>query len=266
LVENSAATAFLHPGARDMWILTVVFAGVLAGVLHVISGPDHLAAVAPLAAADRTRAWRQGLMWGIGHSSGTWVLAAVALAFREALNVDAISTWSERLVGLVLIAIGIWSLQRALRTRVHIHAHTHDGSTHVHAHTHDTETSHPPHAAQPHNPHSRASHSHTGHSHTHGALGVGTIHGLAGTSHLLGVLPALALPTRTGAVSYVVAFGVGSIIAMTLFAAAVGVLASRSGRLGPRAGQYFVVAASILAMCVGVYWIFVSFSISGHAA
>lgn len=239
-----------------MWILTAVFTGVLAGVLHVVSGPDHLAAVAPLAAGDRTRAWRQGLMWGIGHSSGTWILAAVALAFREALNVDAISTWSERIVGLVLIAIGIWSLQRALRTRVHIHAHTHDGSTHVHAHAHDTATAH-----APHNAHSRAPH-----SHTHGALGVGTIHGLAGTSHLLGVLPALALPTRTGAVSYVIAFGLGSIIAMTLFAAAVGVLASRSGKLGPRAGQRFVVAASVLAMCVGVYWIFVSFGMAGHAA
>jgi len=28
------------------------------------------------------------------------------------------------------------------------------------------------------------------------AFGVGTLHGLAGSSHLLGVLPALALPSR----------------------------------------------------------------------
>ena len=237
-----------------MWILTAVLTGVLAGVLHVISGPDHLAAVAPLAAGDRSRPWRQGLMWGIGHSSGTWILALVALAFREALDVDAISTWSERLVGIVLIAIGIWTLQRAMRSRVHVHAHSHDGSTHVHARAHGASTEHDAHAA------------HGPHSHTHGALGVGTIHGLAGTSHLLGVLPALALPTRSGAVAYVIAVGLGSIIAMTVFAAAVGYIARRSGRLGPRAGQRFVIAASLLAMCVGVYWLYVSFGAGEHAA
>ncbi len=45
-----------------------LFAGVGAGLPHVFWGPDHLAAVAPLAAdTDRTH-WCAGLQWGIGHT------------------------------------------------------------------------------------------------------------------------------------------------------------------------------------------------------
>ena len=45
-----------------------------------------------------------------------------------------------------------------------------------------------------------------GHEHQHGhgraAMAVGTLHGLAGSSHLLGILPALALPSDGAAVAY----------------------------------------------------------------
>ena len=40
--------------------MLIAFTGLLAGCFHVLSGPDHLAAVAPLALSSRTRAWREG--------------------------------------------------------------------------------------------------------------------------------------------------------------------------------------------------------------
>ena len=51
---------------------------------------------------------------------------------------------------------------------------------------------------------------------------MGVLHGVAGSSHFFGVLPALALPTRAAALTYIGAFGIGTVAAMTAFAAVVG--------------------------------------------
>ena len=49
---------------------SLLIGGLFAGFLHVLTGPDHLAAVAPSAALRGMDAWRSGLRWRIGHSSG----------------------------------------------------------------------------------------------------------------------------------------------------------------------------------------------------
>jgi len=82
--------------------------GALAGLFHVLAGPDHLAAVAPLAVDGDRRGWLAGWTWGVGHTSGVVVVALLAVALRDLLPpVDAISAWSERLVGAALIAVGL---------------------------------------------------------------------------------------------------------------------------------------------------------------
>ena len=59
-----------------------VLAGLAAGLVHVLSGPDHLAAVAPLAAdADRSQ-WRAGLQWGLGHTAGVMVIGLLLISVR----------------------------------------------------------------------------------------------------------------------------------------------------------------------------------------
>ena len=60
--------------------------------------------------------------------------------------------------------------------------------------------------------------------HAHASFCMGVLHGVAGSSHFFGVLPALALPTRARRFIYIGAFGVGTVAAMTAFAAAVGLL------------------------------------------
>lgn len=194
-------------------------AGLAAGLLHVFSGPDHLAAVAPLA-SDRERGqWVTGLQWGIGHTLGVLLIATLLLLIKEQLPLDAISVYSERIVGVSLIAIGGWGVRRAWVLRC--------SSAEVHSH----------------------SHSHTGASFTMGA-----IHGLAGSSHLFGVLPALAFPSRALSALYLAGFGVGAIAGMTAFAAAVGLL---STRLGQRHRSYggLLYATSAAALVVGGVWL-----------
>src|SRR5882672_577523 len=91
-----------------------LMAGLFAGLLHVWSGPDHLAAVAPLSAewtrtASRRRpSWMVGVRWGLGHSSGVMLIGLLSLIFREAFPLNSLSSISERLVGVVLIVIGLW--------------------------------------------------------------------------------------------------------------------------------------------------------------
>ena len=83
---------------------------------------------------------------------------------------------------------------------------------------------------------------------------MGVLHGVAGSSHFFGVLPALALPTPNAAIIYIGAFGVGTVAAMTVFAAAVGSIATR-GIHGPRAYRAMMTAAAVVAIVVGGVWL-----------
>lgn len=220
--------------------MLVPLAGFAAGFLHVLSGPDHLAAVAPLAARAHQGAWKTGARWGVGHSAGVALVGLLALGLREALPVDVISAWSERVVGVMLIGIGVWSLRQAARIQIHTHAHTHDGETHEHVHFHPGEKA--------------KAHEATPHSHTHAAVGIGTLHGLAGSSHFLGVLPALALPSTSAAVVYLLAFAAGTVLAMAGFSSALGLFARRLGS-GGRGYRGLMQTCAAAAIGIGAWWL-----------
>src|SRR5687768_5046354 len=104
--------------------MLTVLTGAVAGFFHVLSGPDHLAAVAPLAAADRERGWVAGWTWGIGHAAGVVAVALLAVLLRDALPpIETLSAVSERIVGAALIAVGLWALGRSTRLRHAAHVH-----------------------------------------------------------------------------------------------------------------------------------------------
>lgn len=215
--------------------MLTVLTGALLGFFHVLTGPDHLAAVAPLAVADRERAWFAGWTWGVGHATGVVAVAVLAVLLREALPpIDMISAWSERLVGAALIAVGVWALRRSLRVQPAAHAHGRLSHAHVHV------------QAGP------AWIRRLGHAHASFCLGV--VHGIAGSSHFFGVLPALALPTLTASVVYIVGFGAGTVVAMTAFAAAVGFGAVRTPA-DAGAHRAMLVTAALLAITVGGVWL-----------
>lgn len=217
-----------------------VITGLIAGAVHVVTGPDHLTAVAPLAVRRPRRAWLPGARWGLGHSAGVGLVGLLSLWLRELIPVDLLSTWGERLVGVMLFGIGLWALRRALKHNIHTHEHEHDGEKHVHFHVH----------------HQHENHGGAGsHLHAHAAFGIGTLHGLAGSSHFLGVLPALAFPTRTEAVGYLIAFGVGTICAMAGFSWGMGWLAARSANRGLNIYRGLMGTCALAAMAVGGFWL-----------
>ena len=64
------------------------------------------------------------------------VIGALAVALREHFDLGLVEAWGERLVGLLLVAIGLLGLRRALRLTLHAHPHDHDGQAHAHLHLH----------------------------------------------------------------------------------------------------------------------------------
>ena len=197
--------------------MIAIVAGLAAGLLHVFSGPDHLAAIAPLALSEksardssglRVEGWRSGLQWGFGHTAGVLLIATLLLLLKEQLPLAAISAYSERLVGMSLIILGAWGVWRA--SCAVIRPHSHAGASFV----------------------------------------MGTIHGLAGSSHLFGVLPALGFSLVSDSMLYLAGFGLGAIAGMSAFAAGVGLASIRLGQF-----RGLLYASSAAALVIGGVWL-----------
>lgn len=92
--------------------MIIFFTGFAAGSVHVLTGPDHLAAVAPLSLDSKKSNWLVGFKWGLGHSAGVILVGVLALLFRELIPIDLISSYSERFVGVILIGIGLWGIKK----------------------------------------------------------------------------------------------------------------------------------------------------------
>jgi hypothetical protein len=88
--------------------------------------------------------------------------------------------------------------------------------------------------------------------HSHAPLWIGALHGLAGGTHLLGALAALALPLGP-ALSFLAGFAAGTIGGMSTITAALGRVALvLPGRF---AAQALLGAASAASLAVGAVWL-----------
>ena len=214
-------------------MLISILTGFAAGAVHVVGGADHLVAMAPFSLRQPLAAFRSGLAWGAGHSAGVIFLAVLAIAFNDLVHIEAMSAWAEFFVGVALLVVGALAVRTAFGLELHTHDHHHDGSSaHRHLHLHVRGQSN----------HRR---------HAHAASGLGLLHGLAGASHLIAVIPALALPPL-GALAYLVAYLVGSVAAMVAVVAVVSLLTLKSGaRLLP----LLVGLTGALSIVPGAVWL-----------
>jgi hypothetical protein len=90
-------------------------------------------------------------------------------------------------------------------------------------------------------------------------LSIGTLHGFAGISHFLLVLPTLALPTRFEAASYLIGFAAGTIVAMGGYAFILGIISGNSSTVKSKTiFNTLRVIGGVLAIGVGIWWLFES--------
>ena len=224
-----------------------LFAGILAAALHVISGPDHLAAVTPFAIESKKKAWKVGLFWGVGHVLGMLLIGVLFLLFKELIPVEKISAHSEQFVGFILIALGIWIFIRIFKKeQQHKHTHVHSEHhplIHKHAHIHNTEQKH-------NHEHQQVKQS------TVASLAVGVIHGFAGIAHFLLFLPVFGFNATVNSVKYILGFVIGTLLAMISFAFVIGSITAFSKQ--DHNEVFFKgiqLAGGLFAFIVGIYWV-----------
>lgn len=223
-------------------------AALIASIFHVITGPDHLAAVVPFAIESKKRAWKIGLFWGIGHLLGMLLIGILFLIFRELIPVEKISEYSEQLVGLVLIFIGVWAFYKLFKQEKkhkHLHVHANDDLT-IHKHEHQ------------HHEHNNHMHHHQGIKQSNfTSLSVGFLHGLAGIAHFLLFIPVASFETKTDSAMYLLGFAAGIIIAMTVFAFVIGKVSSYAkNEHNDMLFKGIRLAGGLFAIIIGVYWMF----------
>ena len=203
--------------------LLVLFATAgMLGFLHALE-VDHMLAVSAFVSRRPAvgAAARFGARWGLGHSVAVMAAGGVLLA----LGVRWPERWDaagEAVVGAMLVGLGAWALASARRMRRHAADQVH-ASDQVHDH--------------------------------HGITVVGFLHGLAGTSAAVALVPVTMLDRTSAGIGYLAAFGIGVTAAMTLFAmvaaAAVRRAADRSDLWGRRAAALVGSAAIV----TGAVWI-----------
>ena len=209
----------------------VILTGILAGFVHVISGVDHLIAMAPSAITSPKIAIRNSISWGLGHSSGVIFLSFLAIFVKDITPLDKFSSFAEFLVGISLLIVGVFAIKNSLNLNLHSHFHQHNGVTHQHMHFHSKDKKH--------------------NKHSHALTGLGLLHGIAGGSHFIAVLPALALPI-TSAFLYLISYLIGSLVSMSLFTC---LISFTTISAGPKFIKRLIAFAGGLSFSMGLFWV-----------
>ena len=81
--------------------------------------------------------------------------------------------------------------------------------------------------------------------------GLGVLHGLAGGSHFLAVLPALALPIPN-AFAYLISYLIGSLVSMILFTCLISITTFKAGQKSIRR---FIAFTGGLSFAMGLFWV-----------
>jgi len=230
----------------------------LLGLAHAIE-VDHMIAVTAFVStrpALRSAAGF-GLRWGLGHSIAVFLAGGILIAtgLRWPAGYDQLG---EGVVGALLVVVGAWAMFRARKlhlhppeqhgdhAHLHLHVHARADAPHEHEHAGRDVHAHPP---------TGHHHHHDGHGAHHGMTLVGMMHGLAGTSAVVALVPVTLMDRKLVGLGYLAAFGAGTILAMMAYAmvaAAAFQRASATSLAWGRALSRFVGAGSI---AVGLWWI-----------
>ena len=108
--------------ADEHIVLQLIGEGIAMGTLHVLTGPDHLSALATLSANRRCAAFSLGVQWGLGHSTGLIIVGSALIAAsdsgaEEVVVPELLSKILESVVGVFMLLLGIYGVIKAIRKR-----------------------------------------------------------------------------------------------------------------------------------------------------
>ncbi len=221
----------------------------MLGSLHALE-IDHMVAVTTFVSRRPTlaSAARFGFRWGLGHSIAVLVVGSLLLVsgVRWPSQYDAIG---EAIVGVMLILLGARTI--VFVRKLHLHtAEEHGDHGHLHLHAEGSEPHH-----HHHHRHHRE-HDTTNARHSHGGITlVGLMHGLAGTTGVIALMPVTLMGRTSLGFGYLTSFGVGVTAAMTLFAVVAAIAMRRTNQRSLEWGRRVTLAVGICGMVVGAWWV-----------
>jgi len=217
----------------------ILLVGLVIGIQHAFE-PDHLAAISTqiikkggkhsqsITSNLRKTTLKSSLMgafWGAGHTSSILVVGLLVAGLSLTIP-NNVFMGLEFVVGLMLVFLGILLiLNKGFLKQKHLHPHEHaDGTIHTHAHTHDGS-----------------------HNHGHKSYIIGCIHGLAGSGAIVALI-ASGLDSFELVFSFLILFGFGSIIGMTVASGIMGIPFALSSKIQPlnKILRYVIAAFTII--------------------
>ena len=212
--------------------------GLAVGLQHAFE-PDHISAVTTqiLKRKHKTLEMKQllkegtfkssilGALWGAGHTTTLIIIGLLLFVFS--INIPSkVFLGFELIVGimLVILAITTFSNKKIFKLK-HTHPHIHsNGTLHTHPHNHYGE-----------------------HKHTHKSYLIGCIHGLAGSGSLV-VLTASTIGDFQTVLSFILIFGIGSVIGMAIISSLIGLPFALTNKFGTASKtlRYIACSATLL--------------------
>lgn len=217
----------------EMDLFLLYGTALVLGSVHALEA-DHVTAVTAFVARNPgvRNAVAFGVRWAAGHGAAVLVLGSALIVLERELP-ETLTAGLERLVGAVLIGLGVWTVLGARRLHAHTHTHT-NGTTHEHVHSHLFSGRH---------------------DHRHGATSVGLLHGAAGAGAAAALVPLAGLDDPARGVIYLALFGVGTIAGMGLYALLAGFVVGRTAGLSVRLARAIAVVTGTVTTAVGVIWL-----------
>lgn len=216
----------------DQTIPLLIF-GFLLGVKHAFD-TDHMVAVSTMISEFKNplRAALVGTFWGFGHTTTLFIVGLIILLLKISIP-ENVSLFFELIVGFTLISLGVKAVWQS-KINLHEHRHEHEETAHSHFHFHDLEK-----------------HFH-GH---HKSFFIGTVHGLAGSGALM-ILVLSTVHSIVEGIYYILIFGIGSIVGMSLISIILGFPLIYSTQKFPKAEKYMRIITGSLSILFGILLIY----------
>ncbi|KAG7978241.1 hypothetical protein I3843_05G074600 [Carya illinoinensis] len=213
-------------------LLSSAWTGFFAGCLHTLSGPDHLAALAPLSIGrSRIESAAVGALWGCGHDAGQVIFGLIFLLLKDRLHIEVIRTWGTRVVAITLLVIGAMGIREASEVPTPCVA-LENGECDVGIY----EGLENPTVGKK--------------KIGFATFATGIVHGLQPDA-LMMVLPALALPSRIAGAAFLIMFLLGTVIAMGSYTVFIGSCSEALKDRVPRITEKLTWASSLVAIALG---------------
>ncbi|MBI2171933.1 MAG: sulfite exporter TauE/SafE family protein [Chloroflexi bacterium] len=207
----------------DSTALVVLGLGLMLGLKHATDA-DHVVAISTIVSEYRN-AWRGiwvGASWGLGHTTPLLALGTLILLLRGRFmdRYSDAAPYLEFLVGIMLVFLGLQVFWNLLRKRLHLHEHLEEEHPHAHIHAHapgeetaDSRREGIHHFFSPGKPFFRLK-----------SYVIGIVHGLAGSAAvMLAVLASDAISNFWIGIWYILIFGLGTVLSMSLITLMLGI-------------------------------------------